>query len=123
MSLFGNKKPHSSAFRPTETARVNESTEVDLFVAERGTYWGLSRVNPNGGRSYRLLKPEQCRDAAEAVGFMARVFAQDPNCSPDLKAELSALSERLEAVVAEVKTLAAPNGEAKPNGLLAAFDR
>ncbi|QDV74549.1 hypothetical protein [Botrimarina mediterranea] len=121
MSLFSNKKPNRSAYQPTESARVNESTEVDLFVADNGTYWGLSRVNPNGGRSYRLLKPEQCRDAVEAVGFMAQVFAKDPNCAPDLKAELSALSARLETVVAEVKELAAPNGETRPSGLLAAF--
>lgn len=125
MSLFsnrnGNRYGRTSSYTPSETARVNESTEVDLFVAENGTYWGISRVNPNGGRSYRLLRPEQCRDAAEAVGFMASVFAKDPNCAPDLKAELSALSERIESVVADVKQLAAPNGEAKPTGLLAAL--
>lgn len=120
MSLFSNKKPNRSTYQPTETAQVNESTEVDLFVADNGTYWGLSRVNPNGGRSYRLLKPEQCRDAAEAVGFMAKVFAQDINCAPDLKAELSELSQRLESAVAEVKELAAPNGQTKRSGLLAA---
>ncbi|QDV73661.1 hypothetical protein [Botrimarina mediterranea] len=126
MSLFGNNKNGSRnregrRFTSTESARVNETTEVDLFVADDGAFWGLSRTNPNGGRSYRLLKPEQCRDAAEAVGFMASVFAKDPNCPIDLQSELSELSKRIEAVVSEVKAMARPNGATKPTGLLAAM--
>ena len=123
MSLFGNKKKQSSTrgYTPTETARVNETTEVDLFVAENGTYWGLSRTNPEGGRSFRLLKPEQCRDAAEAVGFMASVFAKDPQCPVDLKAEFNALSAGIEEVVRRVKADSTGNGETASTGLLAAF--
>lgn len=123
MSLFGNKNKQSSnrSYTPSETARVNESTEVDLFTGENGPRWGLSRVNPNGGRSFRLLKPEQCRDAAEAVGFMASVFAQDPDCPVDLKAEFNALSAGIDEVVKRVKAARTGNGETAPTGLLAGF--
>lgn len=123
MTIFGNKNKQTSnrSYAPTETAQVNETTEVDLFMADNGTYWGLSRSNPQGGRSFRLLKPEQCRDAAEAVGFMANVFAKDPSCPVDLKAEFSALSEGIEEVVAKVKALSLGNGETKPTGLLSAL--
>lgn len=123
MSLFGNKQKQSSSrsYTPTEIARVNESTEVDLFTGESGASWGLSRVNPNGGRSFRLLKPEQCRDAAEAVGFMAGVFAKDPNCPVDLKAEFNALSAGIDEVVQRVKAARSGNGETAPTGLLAGF--
>lgn len=125
MSLFGTKKNESkngNRLRPTESARVNETTIVDLFVTDTGSLWGLSRVNElQGGRSFRTMKPSQLRDAAEALAFLAGVFAQDAECGEPLRSDLSELSRELQEVVDRLKNgVRAVNGETKPTGLLAA---
>lgn len=126
MSLFGNQQKNGNRstgnrYRPTESARVNESTIVDLWVNDKGTSWGLSRVNPEGGNSFRTMKPEQLGDSVEALAFLANVFAQDPNCPLELKNDFIAMNRELESVVDKAKRgfPAEPNGEVR-TGLLAA---
>ena len=128
MGLFNSKQTNNAKsstgiyerMRPTESARVNGTTIVDLFVNERGSFWGLSRVNETGGRSYRTMKPEQLVDATEAVSFLANVFAQAEDCPLDLQHELSELHRELQAVVQRAKEgFPAVNGETRRAGLLA----
>ncbi len=126
MSLFSTKqqnenRSNGNRFRPTESARVNETVIVDLWVSDKGTSWGLSRVNPGGGNSYRTMKPEQLGDAVEALAFLSSVFAKDPNCPIDLKNDFIAMNRELQAVVDKAKGgfQEKQNGEVK-TGLLAA---
>jgi len=126
MSLFGNQqqqatRSNGNRYRPTESARINETTIVDLWVSEKGTSWGLSRVNPEGGNSFRTMKPEQVGDAVEALSFLCGVFAKDPNCPLDLKNDFIAMNRELQRVVDKAKSgfQAEPNGKVQ-TGLLAA---
>ncbi len=126
MSLFSTKqqqenRSNSNRLRPTESARVNETTIVDLWVTDKGTRWGLSRVNLEGGNSFRTMKPEQLGDAVEALAFLSSVFAKDPNCPIDLKNDFIAMNRELQAVVDRAKSgfRERQNGEVK-TGLLAA---
>lgn len=126
MSLFSTKQPYENRsngnrYRPTESARVNETTVVDLWVNEKGTSWGLSRVNSEGGNSFRTMKPEQLGDAVEALAFLASIFSQDPNCPLDLKNDFIAMNRELQTVVDKAKNgfREQQNGVVK-TGLLAA---
>jgi len=126
MSLFGNQqqeenRSNGNRYRPSESARVNETTLVDIWVNDKGTYWGLSRVNPEGGNSFRTMKPEQLGDAVEALAFLASVFTKDPNCPIYLKNDFIAMNRELQAVVGKAKNgfQEKQNGEVK-TGLLAA---
>lgn len=129
MGLFGPKQTNNGnsnnriyeRLRPSESARVNESTIVDLFLTDKGeSLWGLSRVNETGGRSYRTMKPEQLVDATEAIAFLANVFAKDEDCPIDLQATLSGLHGELQEVVLKAKNgFRVANGETRRVGLLA----
>ncbi|WP_148074594.1 hypothetical protein [Bythopirellula goksoeyrii] len=118
--IENGSRNNGERFRPTESARVNETTITDLFITERGPLWGLSRVNEQGGRSYRTMKPEQLGDAAEAIAFLCGVFAKDTNCPLELKNYLSALGKELQSVVDRAKAgfPARENGESPLMGLL-----
>ena len=116
MSLFGNKKRETkSQFAPTESARVNESTIVDVWIDEtngRGCSWGLSRVNPSGGRSFRTLKPDGVVDAVDAIAFISGILAKDDQCPLDLQNDLEILNRELLSIVEKVKA----NSEQQVNG-------
>ncbi len=127
MSLFGTNNQANGSNRPTESARVNETTIVDLWVNEKsGSAWCLSRVNPKDhSKSFRTLKPDQLVDATEAVGFLAGVFSRAEDCPVDLKAELTMVNQELQAIVEKVKAARTVgsqkvNGETERTSLLAA---
>lgn len=110
MTFFRRLKSEDS--KPQESFQITESLSCAVWTAlgangKKRIHWKLSRISPESGDCYTLMKIEQLLEFPQALAILCAGFSKVTELDANLRDDL----EKLERLMSEADAQLRSNGE------------